>query len=202
MCDCTSCSYTDGFAGKGFAEWPRGNPGGRKSAREYAAHVKHSQQWGKDKEPEFSASDLRIRPEPYFGHSGGGGNGPSLVIPKGRYDSARKRWISPPTELREYIAEVERLNGLKKQEPVKAPARPETPAKAPQHFPAQDRPRETAKIYAMPKSKPAKRSRGRPALPGRFVVVKLEERLITKAEKLGGKVAAGIREALERAKVG
>jgi hypothetical protein len=62
---------------------------------------------------------------------------------------------------------------------------------------------ETAKIYAMPKSKTQKRGRGRPAIPGRFVVVKLDERLIAKAEKLGdGKTAAGIREALERVKVG
>lgn len=50
-------------------------------------------------------------------------------------------------------------------------------------------------------SKKPKRGRGRPAIPGRFVVVKLEERLIQKAEKLGGEIAKGIRLALERAKV-
>ena len=43
---------------------------------------------------------------------------------------------------------------------------------------------------------------GRPALPGRRVVIKLPEELIEKAEKLGGTVAAGIREALKRSKIG
>jgi hypothetical protein len=47
MCTCASCSYTDKYAGKGFAEWPRGKPAGRSSVREYSAHVRYSQQWGK-----------------------------------------------------------------------------------------------------------------------------------------------------------
>jgi hypothetical protein len=43
MCTCASCSYTDKYAGKGFAEWPRGEPAGpRASAGAYAAHVRHS----------------------------------------------------------------------------------------------------------------------------------------------------------------
>lgn len=42
MCSCASCSYTDKFAGKGFAEWPRGEPAGpRSSAAAYAAHARH-----------------------------------------------------------------------------------------------------------------------------------------------------------------
>ena len=46
-----------------------------------------------------------------------------------------------------------------------------------------------------------KRGRGQPALPGRFVVVKLEDRHIERARTLGsGKVTRGIRKALERAK--
>ena len=46
-----------------------------------------------------------------------------------------------------------------------------------------------------------KRSRGQPALPGRRIVVKLEERHIQRAAELGGgKVTRGIRKALERAK--
>jgi len=50
----------------------------------------------------------------------------------------------------------------------------------------------------MPKSKD-KRPRGRPALPGRRVVIKLEEEQIKRAEKLGGgNVAAGIRKALAK----
>lgn len=43
MCDCASCSYTDSFRDKGFAEWPRGEPAGQKaSERAYTAHVRHS----------------------------------------------------------------------------------------------------------------------------------------------------------------
>jgi hypothetical protein len=43
MCDCTSCSYTDSFADKGFAEWPRGEPKGKaRSDAEYRGHVAHS----------------------------------------------------------------------------------------------------------------------------------------------------------------
>jgi hypothetical protein len=46
-----------------------------------------------------------------------------------------------------------------------------------------------------------KRGRGRPALPpGDFYLVNLEPRLASKAKKLGGKVATGIRIALERVK--
>ncbi len=53
----------------------------------------------------------------------------------------------------------------------------------------------------MPK-KAQKRSRGHPPIPrGRFVVVELEERLIEKAQKAGGKVTRGIRIALEKLRV-
>ena len=38
-CACTSCRETNKYIEKGFADWPRGNPSGRKSASEYAAHV-------------------------------------------------------------------------------------------------------------------------------------------------------------------
>ena len=48
-------------------------------------------------------------------------------------------------------------------------------------------------------TQPPKRGRGQPALPGRRVVVKLEERHIERARVLGGgKVTRGIRKALER----
>ena len=77
------------------------------------------------------------------------------------------------------------------------PARPAAPGKAPQHFPELDRQPETAVIYAMPKSNQPKRGRGRPEMPGRRVVVKLEEELIKRAEQIGGgKVTVGIRKAL------
>mgnify|MGYP001578005337 CR=1 FL=1 len=58
MCDCTSCKYTDSFAGwakvtkagrgivpkgNGFADWPRGWPAGKRaSERAYTLHVAHS----------------------------------------------------------------------------------------------------------------------------------------------------------------
>ena len=57
MCDCTSCKYTDSFAGflgnvsvqgcawpqRGFADWPRGWPAGKRaSERAYTLHVAHS----------------------------------------------------------------------------------------------------------------------------------------------------------------
>lgn len=42
MCTCASCEYTDGFADKSFADWPRGEPAGpRRSAADYSAHVAH-----------------------------------------------------------------------------------------------------------------------------------------------------------------
>ena len=43
MCTCTSCEFTDKYAGKSFAEWPRGAPKGKaKSEAEYRAHVAHA----------------------------------------------------------------------------------------------------------------------------------------------------------------
>jgi hypothetical protein len=179
MCDCTSCSFTDSFAKKTFADWPRGEPAGpRRSAADYAWHVRHSQVWGRG------------------------------------YDGV----MHERKEVAEYIAQFEKLNGLKKQEPIKAPARPHAPAKAREHFPELDRQPETAKIYAMPKRTPVKeppareqrgvpkrtpfdkRPRGRPAMPGRRIVIKLREEQIRRAEKLGdGNVAQGIRKALEAA---
>jgi type III secretory pathway component EscU len=54
----------------------------------------------------------------------------------------------------------------------------------------------------MPKNKvrrEKKQRRGRPEIPGRRVVVKLEEAHIKRASELGeGNVAAGIRQALAR----
>jgi hypothetical protein len=65
MCTCASCSYTDKHKA-GFAEWPRGEPAGKRSSESaYRAHVKHSQQWGRRQNgnmhqpPEFSASELK-----------------------------------------------------------------------------------------------------------------------------------------------
>jgi len=79
-------------------------------------------------------------------------------------------------------------------------ARPAEPCKALRHFPAPDRRRKAAVIYAMQKRQPnakPKAPKGRPPIPGRRVVIKLEERHIKRAAELGnGNVAAGIRSAL------
>jgi hypothetical protein len=83
--------------------------------------------------------------------------------------------------------------------PALRPGRPDQPGKADRHLPAPDRndAQPGARIYAMPKSKD-KRPIGRPAIPGRRVVIKLPEELIRRAERLGdGFVAAGIRRALK-----
>lgn len=199
MCTCASCSYTDRFAGKGFAAWPRGDPAGhRSSAAAYAAHVRYSQAWGRSPSgnmhhaPEFSRAALRGDPV-----SAGGAL--RYVRPAGCYPGN----ADAKAGLAAYIAAFERRNGLKPQEMEKAeaqaPARPAAPGKAPQHFPTGDRTSEAATIYDMRKEK-AKRSVGRPPLPGRRVVVKLEDKQIKAAEKLGaGNIAAGIRKALEAA---
>lgn len=43
MCTCSSCAYTDSFAGKSFAAWPTGEPAGQRSSEAaYRAHVAHS----------------------------------------------------------------------------------------------------------------------------------------------------------------
>ena len=190
MCTCASCEYTDGFAGKGFAEWPRGNPTGRRSSTEYSAHASHGKRLfrhvpgkypfsqGCWVEEEKLADKYRSIPrEPVFPCNGTPGCGPMPSAPKWLHDWINRQEASP--------ARAE-------------PARPAEPCKAPPHFPERDRAPETAVIYAMPKSKPT-RPRGRPALPGRRVVIKLKEEQIKRAEKLGGgNVAAGIRKALER----
>ena len=67
MCTCTSCSATDALSDKGFAAWPRGNPAGRKASLEYAAHVRHSQQWGAKRKPEIPAGYWERNPFPATG---------------------------------------------------------------------------------------------------------------------------------------
>jgi hypothetical protein len=192
MCTCTSCSYTDGFAGKGFAEWPRGKPAGKSSVRDYAAHVRHSQQWGR-----AAGGSMHGKPECAKRASNG---------PVRREDPhAKYKWPQYAEDMTtaDYVAVFLRDNNLAPEKETgrgqPQPVRPATPCKAPQHFPAGDRTSEAATIYDMRKEK-AKRSVGRPPLPGRRVIVKLEERQIKAAEKLGaGNIAAGIRKALQSA---
>lgn len=207
MCSCTSCSYTDSFHAKGFDAWPRGNPAGRKAASEYAAHVKHSKQWGAHVDENGKATP-RIPEFP-----GGAPTSPlRYSTPPQRDGGAHRSYPKHPDTpegwtTAAYVEAFIAANGYakwKEASPTDAePARPAAPCKAPRHFPARDRPRETARIYAMPKAKTEKRPVGRPALDGRRVVIKLEETQIKQAAKLGeGNVAAGIREALRRAQSG
>jgi hypothetical protein len=182
MCDCTSCSYTDAYSGradlfsdgsptiKGFDNWPRGKSKGFSASKaEYAAHAKHCGSSGMPKPWRFVAG----KPAQFSTYG--------LVMP-----------VQPaPKWLHDWI------NRKAPDQAEARPASPETPAKAPQHFPGLDRQPETATIYAMPKAKEQKQPRGRPALPGRRVVIKLTEEQIKRAEKRGGgNVAAGIRKAL------
>lgn len=173
MCTCASCSYTDEFAGKGFAEWPKGEPKGpRVSAAEYSAHVSHG--W------HGVARGWKFTP----------GAAPSFPA-----------WCRPapalpyPSKLvADFIA-----SGYKKAAPARArTAAPASPARPADTSPALDRQRGAGRIYAMPERQPkVKGPKGRPPIPGRRVVVKLEERHIKRAAELGaGKVAAGIRAAL------
>ena len=61
MCTCASCEYTDGFANKGFAAWPKGDPAGKRvSQAAYAAHVAASKATGS------TGFHFTIRPEPTY----------------------------------------------------------------------------------------------------------------------------------------
>ena len=200
MCTCASCSYTDSFHRKGFDAWPRGEPAGKRSSESsYRAHVAYSRQWGRGYDGVMhEPREVAVTP-----YSGPRSEPARLLIPKARWASptyhSKREWIEAPTTMPEYIAQFERLNGLKRQEPVKAPARPATPGKAPQHFPDVNRHAETgAKIYEMSKEK-AKRPVGRPPIEGgvKRVLVSLDRASIERARKLGGdNVSAGIRKAL------
>jgi uncharacterized C2H2 Zn-finger protein len=186
MCTCASCSHTDGYAGKSFAEWPRGKPAGKSSERDYAAHVRYAQQWGKGHGKPECGKVARAA-------------GTRREDPHAKYKWPR---YAEDMTTADYVAVFLRDNNLAPEKEKAAglvAARPATPCKAPQHFPAGDRTSEAATIYDMRKEK-AKRSVGRPPLPGRRVIVKLEERQIKAAEKLGaGNIAAGIRKALQSA---
>lgn len=211
MCTCSSCAHTDSFADKGFAAWPRGEAAGpRRSAADYAAHVRYAQQWGRAydgtmherKECTVATIGTRAAPE-------------RLVIPKARWDTVgyHKKWIEAPETTADYIEQFERLNGLKRQEPAKAPARPHAPAKARKHFRERNRTPgavndigKSATILAMPKPRKSNDSRqkpGRPPMPGRRIVIKLPDEAIEKAKQLGNdNIAEGVREALKRVKAG
>lgn len=102
MCQCTSCKYTDSFYARGFSEWPRGNPAGKRSATDYAAHVRYSKLWGKGREP----MPVNASPFPC--------NGTTWRDPHTNY-----HFPAPQLGMTAYVAEFERKNGLRSSQPVK-----------------------------------------------------------------------------------
>lgn len=199
MCTCASCVYTDAFAGlpdltgyqrgtkyrAGFENWPRAEPAGRKSAADYTAHVAHSRIWGgngRRHPPEFP-NGVSLAPLVY--------RTPKALDPHGRYTFPQ--YGGPNFTAAEYIAEFIKANNLvqqKSKSPTKrrARARPASPCKVPQHFPAQDRPRETEQVY---------RKVGRPSLGVKRVLVTLDAASLDRGRLLGaGNLSAGIRKAL------
>lgn len=190
MCTCTSCSTTDALAGwkevrgrrvadpksGGWENWPRGNPAGRRAAAEYAAHVSHGRSG--------IAHGWRFEP------------GAPAAFPA--WTRGAPRLPYPSALVAEFIAGSYKKTGQAEAQP----ASPAAPCKAPQHFRELDRQPAACKIYTMKKSSRKtgqKLGRGRPPIPGRRVVIKLEERHIKRAMELGDSVIAeGIRKALSR----
>lgn len=147
MCTCASCEHTDGFADKGFAAWPRGNPAGRKAASEYAAHVRHAGAWGKDRVPEIPAG---IWTRPPFPCTGTTWSDPGKAR---SYPTAADAKLGTA----HYVAQFLRANGYRYKKPEAAeaaPARPTQPGKAAQHLPELNRqPEPHAILYVMKQGK-------------------------------------------------
>ena len=188
MCTCASCTATDALADNGFAAWPRGNPAGpRRSAADYAAHVAHG------KTGLATGWTFKCGAAPKFS------NDPPVS------DFVGSRTGTPgcnpvtqaPRLVLDFIAAGYKKTGQAEAQPVS----PASACKPPQHFPELDRQRGASRIYAMQKDQP-KRIRGRPAIDGRRVVIKLAERDIARARELGGggkqAIAAGVRMALRQ----
>lgn len=191
MCTCASCSYTDDYADKGFAAWPRGNPAGRKSAADYAAHARHSQQWGKGRVPAIPPSLLILKPEPDFGPQGGRS-----------FDGGAHRAYPTAADVERgtahYVAVFIAANGYRKETPSAEAegASPDEPGKARPHLPDTDRRGEPdARIYAMATKK---KGPGRPAvlLGARRVCVVLDQATIERAQAIGESLSAGLRAAV------
>jgi hypothetical protein len=211
MCTCASCENTDSFRDKTFAEWPRGNPAGRKAASEYEALVAYARQWGRGyagvmHEPPIGIKARAYSPSREDPHAG-------YKFP-GTWDKVQRREIPMPDTGSDYAAQFARLNHLLMDE-RNSPAfaglsRPAQLGKAAQHFPARDRPRQakmqalhrgarSAKRTNMNEPKPkVKRPRGRPSLGiAKRIMVSLDAASIERARALGGTISAGIRKALK-----
>ena len=194
MCTCTSCKVTDSFAAKSFADWPRGDPAGKRASESlYASHVAFGRKWGGARKPECAQ---RL-----------GAGGSRREDPHARYffpGAWRDNKLIPAEETTAgYVAAFLRLNGLlpEKQTPAAkpAPARPAAVGKPQQHFAApMEGGRDAGIILAMPKDK-AKRPPGRPRfLPegSKRFLIWLDPQAIAEARRKGGKVSLGVRKAL------
>jgi hypothetical protein len=156
----------------------------------YAEHSLHGKHWG-----------------PYLGHAGEWQprerDVPSFkIVPEPRYTCNGTHGCGPVTQAPRYVLDFI-ATGYKRTGQAEAqPVSPAPACKPEQHFPAPDRQRGASRIYAMRKSSQPKRSRGRPAIDGRRVVIKLGERDIERARELGGggkqAIAAGVRVALRQ----
>lgn len=198
MCTCTSCEHTDSFRDKGFAEWPRGNPAGRKALAEYSAHVAYARQWGRGYDGKMHEPPIGIkaraysvpREDPHVGYK----------FP-GTWDKAQRHHIPAADTPAEYAEQFLRLNHLlvdERNSPAFAGlSRPAQLGKAAQHFPARDRPHQAKKGQTMTEEK-IKRKRGRPSLGiAKRIMVSLDAASIERAKALGGTISAGIRKALK-----
>jgi len=151
MCTCASCKVTDSFAAKSFADWPRGDPAGKRASESlYASHVAFGRKWGGARKPECAQ---RL-----------GAGGSRREDPHARYffpGAWRDNKLIPAEETTAgYVAAFLRLNGLlpEKQTPAAkpAPARPAAVGKPQQHFaaPMEEERDATAVIYRIPSMEP------------------------------------------------
>lgn len=177
-CSCPSCASTAQFWDKGFAAWPRGNPAGRGSVADYAAHVTHSRSGG------GKGFHFDISPEAVYPRM------PGLVYPVAPNAQA-VRWNTGRGQT--YVPQKS------KGRIAPADARPQQGSSPAAHFPEQDRPLQTARIYAMPKPEP-KRPVGRPQIGKRYLIV-LDDAAAKNARALGaGNLSEGVRQALQAAR--
>jgi hypothetical protein len=107
MCTCASCEYTDGFTKSGFAEWPRGNPAGRRSDADYAAHVRHARS-GAYKTVPFSPGQ-----PPRFSGSYGRREDPHKHYKFPQWDDDGHFGEGYVTTVAAYVKEFEKANGLR-----------------------------------------------------------------------------------------
>ena len=140
MCNCASCEYTDSFADKGFAEWPKGEPKGkRKSAAEYLSHVA----FGKaTSERAIPPALLKFKPGQPAVITGGFTPPAPLPAKYRQYIAAGYRITTPQTDDEETPKDKGSVSRPRvRTAPGSSPAR---------HFRRGTRPRQHRRVYDMP----------------------------------------------------